>query len=132
MQGNTGSRKSGQIAFTSVREGDQVGEHQVSFQGPGESLTLTHRATDRSIYARGALRAARWLAGRAPGLYSMADILMNNQSLYDDLVRDQIAQDQARCAILEARCGVDSEWVEFVKFAPLPIRVVCQSGTEFW
>ena len=60
--------------FTSVREGDQVGEHQVSFQGPGESLTLTHRATDRSIYARGALRAARWLAGRAPGLYSMADI----------------------------------------------------------
>ena len=75
MQGNKGSRKSGQITFTSVREGDQVGEHQVSFQGPGESLTLTHRATDRSIYARGALRAARWLPGRAPGLYSMADIL---------------------------------------------------------
>jgi 4-hydroxy-tetrahydrodipicolinate reductase len=69
------ARKSGQIVFTSVREGDQVGEHRVTFAGPGESLTLTHRATDRSIYARGALRAARWLAGRTPGLYSMADIV---------------------------------------------------------
>src|SRR5262245_28087296 len=49
-----GSRKSGQIVFNSVREGDQVGEHRVTFEGPGESLILTHRATDRSIYARGA------------------------------------------------------------------------------
>ncbi len=73
MEGDPRSR-SGQIVFTSVREGDQVGEHRVSFQGPGESLTLTHRATERTIYARGALRAAQWLVGRAPGLFSMADI----------------------------------------------------------
>jgi 4-hydroxy-tetrahydrodipicolinate reductase len=74
-QGTVTSRSSGQIVFTSVREGDQVGEHRVGFEGPGESLTLTHRATDRSIYARGALRAARWVVGEQPGLYSMEDIL---------------------------------------------------------
>ncbi len=74
-EGEAKSRSSGQIVFTSVREGDQVGEHRVSFEGPGESLILTHRATDRVIYARGALRAANWLVGKPPGLYSMADIL---------------------------------------------------------
>ena len=76
IEGNAGARKSGQIVFTSVREGDHVGEHRVTFAGPGESLTLTHRATDRSIYARGALRAARWLVGRAPDLYSMDNLFL--------------------------------------------------------
>jgi len=70
------SRKGAQIVLTSVREGDQVGEHRVTFEGPGEALILTHRASDRSIYARGALRAARWVVGRTPGLYSMADIVI--------------------------------------------------------
>jgi 4-hydroxy-tetrahydrodipicolinate reductase len=52
-----------------------VGEHVVVFAGAGERLELAHRATDRRIYARGALTAARWLHGRPPGLYAMADVL---------------------------------------------------------
>jgi 4-hydroxy-tetrahydrodipicolinate reductase len=51
-----------------------IGEHTVAFFGPGEELRLTHRASDRGIFARGALRAAAWLAGRPPGRYSMRDI----------------------------------------------------------
>ena len=69
-------RSRGEIVFTSVREGDQVGEHRVTFSGAGESLSLAHRATDRAIYARGALRAARWSIGKQPGLYSMKEILI--------------------------------------------------------
>ena len=68
-------RSRGEIVFTSVREGDQVGEHRVTFSGAGESLSLAHRASDRTIYARGALLAARWLVGKRPGLYSMNEIL---------------------------------------------------------
>lgn len=73
--GHTGSREREKIGFAVVRAGDHVGEHTVLFSGSGESLSLTHRATDRAIFARGALRAARWLAVQPAGLYGMQDIL---------------------------------------------------------
>jgi 4-hydroxy-tetrahydrodipicolinate reductase len=73
--GLTGPRQSGTVGFATLRGGDVVGDHTVLFAGAGERLELTHRATDRRIYARGALHAARWLAGRPPGLYRMADVL---------------------------------------------------------
>jgi 4-hydroxy-tetrahydrodipicolinate reductase len=59
----------------SLRSGDVVGEHTVSFGTLGERLELTHRAHSRDTFARGALRAVRWLASRGPGLYSMHDVL---------------------------------------------------------
>ena len=59
----------------SIREGDVVGEHTVIFSGLGEQLELTHRAGSREIFARGALRAAQWVADKSPGLYSMQDVL---------------------------------------------------------
>jgi 4-hydroxy-tetrahydrodipicolinate reductase len=65
----------GEIGIASLRLGDVVGEHTVSFAGPGERIELTHRATSRDVFAIGALRAAQWLAGRSPGLYSMGDVL---------------------------------------------------------
>jgi 4-hydroxy-tetrahydrodipicolinate reductase len=68
-------RKPGSIGFAVVRAGDIVGEHTVIFAAPGERLELTHRATDRIVFARGALRAAEWLIGRPPGLYGMRDVL---------------------------------------------------------
>ena len=61
--------------IVSIRGGDVVGEHTVRFAGPGEYLELTHRATSRDLFARGALRAAQWLRGRKPGWYSMEDVL---------------------------------------------------------
>jgi 4-hydroxy-tetrahydrodipicolinate reductase len=64
-----------EIPIQSIREGDVVGEHTVIFSGPGERLELTHRAASREIFARGALRAAEWVMGRPPGLYSMQDVL---------------------------------------------------------
>jgi 4-hydroxy-tetrahydrodipicolinate reductase len=64
-----------EISIRSVREGEVVGEHTVIFTGPGERLELTHRAASREIFARGALRAAHWIVGRPPGLYSMQDVL---------------------------------------------------------
>ena len=73
--GATGPRKAGGIGFSVVRGGDIVGEHSVALVGRGERVELSHRATDRMIFARGALTAARWLAGRGPGLYSMKDVL---------------------------------------------------------
>jgi 4-hydroxy-tetrahydrodipicolinate reductase len=73
--GLTGARKAGAIGFAALRGGDVVGDHVVIFAGAGERLELAHRATDRRIYARGALAAARWLRGRPPGLYGMADVL---------------------------------------------------------
>ena len=73
--GGGAPRRQGAIGFASVRTGDIVGEHTVYFAGPGERLELTHRATDRMTFARGALRAAAWLRGRQPGRYSMADVL---------------------------------------------------------
>jgi 4-hydroxy-tetrahydrodipicolinate reductase len=63
------------LAYTAQRLGDVVGDHTLTLAGPGERLELTHRATDRAIFARGALRAATWLAGRAPGSYSLVDVL---------------------------------------------------------
>jgi 4-hydroxy-tetrahydrodipicolinate reductase len=65
----------GKIPIESIREGDVVGEHSVIFSGPGERLELTHRAASREIFARGALRAAKWIVGKPPGLYSMQDVL---------------------------------------------------------
>jgi len=65
----------GSIGFSVVRAGDIVGEHTVVFAGAGERLEITHRASDRDVFARGALLAAEWLAGRSPGLYSMRDVL---------------------------------------------------------
>jgi 4-hydroxy-tetrahydrodipicolinate reductase len=64
-----------QVAIQSIREGDVVGDHTVSFAGPGERLELTHRASSREIFARGALRAAQWIIGKPAGLYSMQDVL---------------------------------------------------------
>jgi 4-hydroxy-tetrahydrodipicolinate reductase len=64
-----------QMPIQSIREGEVVGEHTVIFSGPGERLELTHRAASREIFARGALRAAKWIIERPPGLYSMHDVL---------------------------------------------------------
>ncbi|MEA3149217.1 MAG: 4-hydroxy-tetrahydrodipicolinate reductase [Gammaproteobacteria bacterium] len=68
-------RKAGSIGFSAVRAGDIVGEHTVIFAGSGERVEITHRATDRATFARGALRAAKWLVGRRPGLYGMENVL---------------------------------------------------------
>jgi len=73
--GNTGAREVGKIGFSVVRGGDIVGDHRLIFAGPGETIELSHHAQDRSGFARGALVAARWVVGRPPGLYSMADVL---------------------------------------------------------
>ena len=73
--GNATTRPPGTIGFSSIRAGDIVGEHHVLFAGSGETLELVHRATDRMTFAHGALAAARWLTGRQPGLYGMADVL---------------------------------------------------------
>ena len=73
--GITGPRKPGAIGFASLRGGTVVGEHSVIFAGDGERIVLTHHAEDRSLFARGALKAALWAHGRKPGLYSMADVL---------------------------------------------------------
>ena len=64
-----------EIPIQSIREGDVVGEHTVIFNGPAERLELTHRAASREIFARGALRAAKWIIGKPSGLYSMQDVL---------------------------------------------------------
>jgi 4-hydroxy-tetrahydrodipicolinate reductase len=67
--------RSSEIPIQSIREGEVVGEHTVIFRGPGESLELMHRAANRGIFARGALRAAKWIINKPPGLYSMQDVL---------------------------------------------------------
>jgi len=73
--GILGERPPWQIGVQTLRGGDVVGEHTVFFCGEGERLELTHRATSREQFARGALRAAAWVSGRAPGVYDMADVL---------------------------------------------------------
>lgn len=73
--GLTGPRVPGTIGFSVIRGGNIVGEHTVLFVSSDEQLEFRHRAQDRKTFARGALRAARWAAGRAPGFYSMADVL---------------------------------------------------------
>jgi 4-hydroxy-tetrahydrodipicolinate reductase len=74
-QGMIGERPRAQIGMHSLRGGDAVGDHEVIFAGPGEHLVLRHRASSRETFARGALRAARWVVGKSPGLYSMEDVL---------------------------------------------------------
>ncbi|MEA3107510.1 MAG: 4-hydroxy-tetrahydrodipicolinate reductase [Gammaproteobacteria bacterium] len=74
-QGADGQRSVGDIGFSVLRAGDIVGEHTVTFAIAGERVEITHRATDRITFARGALRAAEWLQRRPPGLYSMDDVL---------------------------------------------------------
>jgi len=73
--GVTGARRSGDIGFASLRGGTAAGDHSVVFAGPHERLILSHHAEDRILFAHGALKAALWAKGRAPGLYSMADVL---------------------------------------------------------
>jgi 4-hydroxy-tetrahydrodipicolinate reductase len=73
--GHTGERTHGSIGFATVRGGDIVGEHTVLFAGPGERIEIAHKSSSRDNYADGSLRAARFLAGRAPGLYNMNDVL---------------------------------------------------------
>jgi 4-hydroxy-tetrahydrodipicolinate reductase len=73
--GHTGARSPGDIGFAALRGGTVVGDHTVIFAGPAERIELVHRAEDRMVFARGAVRAALWARGRPPGLYSMADVL---------------------------------------------------------
>jgi len=70
-----GRKSESEIPIQSIREGNVVGEHSVIFSGPAEQLELTHRAASREIFARGALRAAKWIVQKPPGLYSMQDVL---------------------------------------------------------
>jgi 4-hydroxy-tetrahydrodipicolinate reductase len=73
--GHTGARREGDIGFATLRGGSVVGDHSVIFAGTSERLEFTHRAEDRAIFARGAIRAALWGRGKKPGHYSMADVL---------------------------------------------------------
>ena len=73
--GITGARERGTIGFSAIRGGDVVGEHDVIFAADGERIVLRHLATDRAIFARGALRAALWGQGQKPGHYDMMDVL---------------------------------------------------------
>ena len=74
-EGQTGERAEGSIGFAVLRGGDIIGEHMAMLAGPGERLELAHRATDRSIFARGALQAACWLADREPGHWQLDDVI---------------------------------------------------------
>ena len=74
-EGVTGERDRQTIGFSTVRGGDIVGEHTALFAGEGERLEITHRASSRMTFAKGAVRAALWVSGRTPGLYDMGDIL---------------------------------------------------------
>jgi 4-hydroxy-tetrahydrodipicolinate reductase len=73
--GHTGARERGDIGFATLRGGSVIGEHSVIFAGDGETIQLTHKASDRALFARGAVRAALWGRDKKPGLYSMADVL---------------------------------------------------------
>jgi len=74
-EGIVGERGKSEIGIHSVRGGDVAGDHTVIFAGQSERLELTHRASSRDTFARGAIRAARWLIGKSPGLYDMRDVL---------------------------------------------------------
>lgn len=74
-EGITGARKEHTIGFSAVRAGDIIGEHTALFCGQGERLEITHKATDRMTFARGAARAAAWVSTQSPGLYNMKDVL---------------------------------------------------------
>jgi 4-hydroxy-tetrahydrodipicolinate reductase len=73
--GQVGARPQQEVGVMALRGGDVVGEHTLYLIGEGERIELTHRATDRSIFARGAVRAAHWVVGRPAGLYDMADVM---------------------------------------------------------
>jgi 4-hydroxy-tetrahydrodipicolinate reductase len=73
--GVTGERRAGTIGFSVARGGDIIGDHTVYLAGAGERIELTHRSQSRATYAQGAIRAAKWVAGRPPGLYDMDDVL---------------------------------------------------------
>ncbi len=73
--GEIGARVPGTIGFSVFRGGDVVGDHTVTLAGPGERIELGHKASDRSIFAKGAVKAALWVVGQKPGLYSMRDVL---------------------------------------------------------
>ncbi|CAM8668907.1 DapB Dihydrodipicolinate reductase [Comamonadaceae bacterium] len=73
--GVTGERDPSSIGFATIRGGDIVGDHTVLFAGTGERIEITHKSSSRATYAQGSLRAVRYLAGRAPGLYDMFDVL---------------------------------------------------------
>ncbi|HEX4330774.1 MAG TPA: 4-hydroxy-tetrahydrodipicolinate reductase [Usitatibacter sp.] len=73
--GDTGERRSGSVGFSVARGGDVVGDHTVYFAGTGERIEITHRSSSRATYAQGAMRAAKFAAARAPGLYGMDDVL---------------------------------------------------------
>ncbi len=73
--GHTGARPPGAIGFATLRGGDVVGEHTVMFAAEGERIELTHKATSRAVFAKGAVRAALWTKDRPPGLYGMCDVL---------------------------------------------------------
>ena len=73
--GHTGPRMPGAIGFAALRGGQVVGEHTLLFAGASEHVALTHRAFDRRVFASGAVRAAAWVVGHAPGLYSMRDVM---------------------------------------------------------
>jgi 4-hydroxy-tetrahydrodipicolinate reductase len=74
-KGLTGERTPGEVGIHAVRGGDVVGDHTVIFAGLGERLELVHKASDRAIFARGALRAAQWVVAQRPGVYDMQDVL---------------------------------------------------------
>jgi 4-hydroxy-tetrahydrodipicolinate reductase len=74
-QGLTGERSAEEIGIHAIRGGDVVGDHTVIFAGAGERLELTHKASSRETFATGALRAAQWVAGKAPGIYDMQQVL---------------------------------------------------------
>jgi 4-hydroxy-tetrahydrodipicolinate reductase len=74
-EGHAGPRRDDEIGIMTLRGGDVIGDHTLILAGPGERLELTHRATNRALFAQGALRAARWVVGQAPGRYTMKDVL---------------------------------------------------------
>lgn len=78
--GHTGPREEGSIGFATLRGGSVIGEHQVLFASEGELITLSHSATDRSLFARGALKAATWARDKKPGRYTMLDVLGLNST----------------------------------------------------
>jgi hypothetical protein len=103
-EGVTGERRAGTIGFATLRGGDVVGEHTVLFAGSGERVELSHRATSRANFAEGALRAARFVAARAPGLYDMRDVLgLSRRRRFGAFARHRRANRPARCRRPAAR-----------------------------
>ena len=74
-EGETGARPEGAIGYAALRGGDVIGEHSVIFAGPGERIELAHKATDRALFAKGAVHATLWTNGRSPGLFTMRNVL---------------------------------------------------------